>query len=646
MNKRVLLIADDDEMSRKTIIKYFSDYYDVLEARNGGEALDIIHNRHVDIVILDIIMPELTGYDVLQQVKCDEKYSDVRILVATSLQEKTERQALELGADDIVFKPYDPVVIKKRIDNLLLMQDQKRELEQALLKAEQANKAKTDFLSRVSHDMRTPLTGILGITALLKDSISDEESYKDLLQLEASGQYLLNLINDTLDVNKIEVGKLELHPGVYDCRAALKNIVGLFKPNLDSKNIHFNLYTENLPYKTVYIDMGRFEQVIMNIVGNSAKFTPEGGNIDVYVSNISVDDEVVLDRIVIKDNGCGMSSEFLPHLFEPFTQEANKATKSNAGTGLGMTITRQIVELMGGSIAVKSELGKGTEFTIEIPMPIATPEQIKNWNRTNNFDYHNYDFRGKRILLCEDHPLNAQIATRLLEKKGIIVEHAANGADGVEMFTKSEPDYYDLILMDIRMPIMNGLEATRAIRGLSRKDAIRIPIVAMTANAFSEDAQESKDAGMNAHVGKPIEVDKLFGCIADMLHLVKYSGRKQVLIVDDIQMNRSIIKEALYPEYDVYEAEDGYKALDFLKNNGNIDLIITDIQMPVMDGLDLIRRIRSDSLYDHITIIANTQFGDPEQEEEILSAGADDFVYKPTTPKIVELRVRNVMNRK
>lgn len=645
MEKKRLLIADDDEMSREVIQRFFHAGYDVYEARDGQEALDIIHGQKIDIVILDIVMPRVNGFEVLKQVKCDEKYSDLRILVATSMQEKTERTALELGADDIVFKPYDPIVIKKRLDNLLLMQEQKRELENALLRAELANKAKTDFLSRISHDMRTPLNGILGITTLLKDNVTDPKIHADLLQLEMSGQYLLNLINDTLDVNKIESGKLELHPGVYEGRNAINNILDLIKPNIEKKHLNFQLHAENLPYTTLFIDMGRLEQVIMNILGNAIKFTPEGGKIEVTVQNLSANPMVLHDRIIIKDSGIGMSEEFLPHLFEPFSQENPGSTGNTVGTGLGMSITYQIIKLMGGTIDVTSKLGEGTTFTIDLPLPVATEEQKRNWKETQTLNLNDYEFEGKRVLLCEDHALNAQIATRLLEKRGMLVDHAENGQEGVDMFRKSELDYYDVVLMDIRMPVMDGLEATKTIREMTRKDSSRVPIIAMTANAFYEDIQQAKAAGMDAHLGKPIEVNKLFECMAELLHLRKQHVKKQLLLVDDIKLNREVVKIALEQEFEIYEASDGFEALQILEETHGIDMVITDIQMPGMNGLELIRKIRSEAKYNHIAIIANTQFGDPEQEEEILDIGANDFVYKPTTPKIIELRVRNTMNR-
>ncbi|MGI6500444.1 MAG: ATP-binding protein [Anaerostipes sp.] len=395
--------------------------------------------------------------------------------------------------------------------------EQKKKLEFALKTAKEANQAKTDFLSTVSHDMRTPLNGILGLTTLLKENVVNEKALLDLQQLEMSGKYLLNLINDTLDVSKIENGKLELHPVICDGKAVFDNVIALLNPNLLKKRIQLNMNAENLPFTILYIDVGRVEQIVMNILGNAIKFTPKGGTIDFHMRNLSVKDGVILDEIVIKDNGIGMSQEFLPHLFEPFSQENHSRTTSYKGTGLGMAITKQLITLMGGEIKVESTENVGTTFTFTLPMAIATEEQVAEWKMSKSEKASDYMLEGKRVLLCEDHPLNATIATRLLNKKGMIVEHAENGKDGVDMFQKSSIDYYDLILMDIRMPVMDGMEATREIRKLLRKDANEIPIVAMTANAFEEDMKQAKDVGMNAYLSKPIETSQFYVTLQNIL---------------------------------------------------------------------------------------------------------------------------------
>ncbi|MDO4557209.1 MAG: response regulator, partial [Lachnospiraceae bacterium] len=466
---------------------------------------------------------------------------------------------------------------------------------------------------------------------------------QDLIHMELSGRYLLNLINDTLDVNKIESGKLELNPVVCDGRTVFNNVVTLLKPQLVEKNIEFSIEAENLPFNTLYIDVGRVEQIVMNVLGNAIKFTPEGGKIRFKMENISVGNGVILDRVSIEDNGVGMSEEFIPHLFEPFSQEHGGSTTSYQGTGLGMAITKEIIELMGGEISVESIVGKGTKFVFTLPLPIATEEQKAAWKAAQRMDSAAKTLKGKRVLLCEDHPLNTTIATRLMAKKGILVDHAENGKVGVEMFRASALNYYDTVLMDIRMPEMDGIEATRAIRRLNRRDAKRVPIIAMTANAFHEDEKQALDAGMDAHLAKPIDTGKLYDTLEYYMQAEHPYIRKKILVVDDIPLNRTVIIESIKADYDTLEAENGNEAMNILRNTAGIDAVITDIQMPHMDGKELIRQIRADRDFNHIAILANTQYGDAEQEEELLSIGADDFLYKPTKPRIIKFRLDNIL---
>lgn len=260
-------------------------------------------------------------------------------------------------------------------------EQQRIKLSQALEEAQAANEAKTAFLSRVSHDIRTPLNGILGMTTLLKKSCTDEHIGRDLNELEMSGKYLLNLINDTLDMSKIESGKLELHPQVCEGKRVFHNALGLAKVGIQAKKIELHVQADDIPFTILYVDVERIEQVVLNVLGNAVKFTPEGGRIDVIMTNLSVKDGVITDKIEIRDNGIGISKEFLPYIFEAFSQEDATRTSSYQGTGLGMAITRQLVQLMGGDITVESEQGKGTQFTIIMKLPIATSAQIAEWKK-------------------------------------------------------------------------------------------------------------------------------------------------------------------------------------------------------------------------------------------------------------------------
>ncbi|MDY5881895.1 MAG: ATP-binding protein [Roseburia sp.] len=386
---------------------------------------------------------------------------------------------------------------------------QKKALQDALEEAKQANAAKTAFISRISHDMRTPLNGILGMTSFLKETIQEGQAARDIQQLEASSQYLLSLINDTLDISRIENGKLELHPVVCDGKRVLEEVLRLLRPSIEAKHIQFEVRIEEIPFTVLYVDIARVEQIIVNIVGNAVKFTPEHGKIEFVMKRISEENGVAVDRIMIRDTGIGMSKDFLPHIFEAFSQEEHRKAKTSEGTGLGMPITKNLVDLMGGSIEVESEIGKGSCFMITLPIKIASEEQVARWKEESQKKEEEDVLINKRILVCEDHPLNREIVTRLLIHKKMRVEVAENGKVGEKMFEHAPLHYYDAILMDIQMPVMDGMEATRAIRALHRPDAKTVPIIAMTGNSFDEDVKKSFEAGMNAHLSKPIDAKKL-----------------------------------------------------------------------------------------------------------------------------------------
>ena len=400
---------------------------------------------------------------------------------------------------------------------------QKEQLRIAMLDAKMANKAKTEFLSTMSHDMRTPMNGILGLTYLMDEQNDINIVKKYTVQLRDAAQYLLQLINAVLDVNKIESGKLFLHPYPCDEEKLFDSIVAMVKPLLDAKNIDFHFTKVRIHWQYMILDEQRVKQIFINLLSNAIKFTPEGGRIDFTMELVSQTNNMIVDKFVIKDTGIGISPQFLPHIFEAFTQEKRDADVATAGTGLGLSIVKQLVELMGGTMSVKSEVNKGTEFTVYLELPLAEKplEEVKREEAIEAAKQAALDqdkiLNGKKVLLCEDHPLNVQIATKLLEKKHMIVFSAADGQLGLEAFKASTPHTFDLILMDVRMPVLDGIEATKAIRSLPRQDAKEIPIIAMTANAFDDDRNNTKAAGMNAHLVKPIEPAVMFATLARYL---------------------------------------------------------------------------------------------------------------------------------
>lgn len=378
-----------------------------------------------------------------------------------------------------------------------------------------ANEARTDFMARISHDMRTPMTGILGLANLMRDKTDLVEIRSDLDQIETSGKYMLHLINDTLDVSKIEAGKMDLHPAPAYREKVFANVVANAKMLSSDHGINLivSMPRADKPLPVI-TDATRLEQILMNIVSNAVKYTKRGGRVELKMETISSTDEEITDRYIIRDNGIGMSKEFLSRLFEPFSQEGRLGTDVQHGTGLGMSIVKTLVQLMNGGIDVNSRVNEGTEVVVVIRFKRFTGNMEESDVRALSLNC----LENKRVLLCEDHPLNAQIAEKLLERKNMVVDIAENGAKGVEIFEKSAAGFYDVILMDIRMPVMNGLDAARAIRSLNRSDAQTIPIIAMTANAFDEDVKKCLASGMNEHLSKPIEPEIMYQTIAKQLN--------------------------------------------------------------------------------------------------------------------------------
>ncbi len=380
---------------------------------------------------------------------------------------------------------------------------QRKKLEMALSEAKAADAAKSDFLSRMSHDMRTPLNAILSLTSPEMTEDADEHRKDEYInEIHTSGTYLLGIINDVLDMSKIESSKMTLIPEPYEQKVFCEMIDAVIGEQCRKKNIKFIRTINTLPDEWINVDIVHFNQIFINLLSNAVKFTPSGGTIEFTDENISQNNGYIKKRFIVRDTGIGMSPEFLPHAFDSFEQENNPdRPQNNQGTGLGLSIVKRLVELMNGKIAVESEQGKGSVFTVELTVELVRQAAANKPDKAVNMDV----LKGAHILLFEDHPVNARITIHLLEKKGCIVDHGINGQKGLDIFMASAPGYYDGILMDIRMPVMDGLEATRRIRQLDRKDALTVPIIAMTANAYTDDVKTALDAGMNAHLGKPVE---------------------------------------------------------------------------------------------------------------------------------------------
>ena len=380
--------------------------------------------------------------------------------------------------------------------------------EQARKEAEQANAAKQEFLSSMSHDIRTPMNAIIGMTSLALDNTDDPKRVRDYLgKIALSSKHLLGLINDVLDISKIESGKMTLNVEPVSLREAMDSIVNIMQPQVTAKNQQFKVVAREILSENVCCDGVRLNQVLINLLGNAVKFTPEKGAVQltVYQEALPEDASRVRTHFLVSDTGIGMSKEYQKVIFESFSREDNTRVRKTEGSGLGMAITKCIVDAMGGTISVRSEQGRGSEFHVVLDLekaaaPAASEAADGAAERVNDVV-----LKGRRILLAEDNELNWEVARELLSILELELDWAENGEICVEKFRNSPAGHYDAIIMDVRMPVMDGYEATAVIRGLEREDA-DIPIIAMTADAFSEDIQRCLECGMDDHLAKPIDV--------------------------------------------------------------------------------------------------------------------------------------------
>lgn len=531
------IMRADRDTDEKIISKITSDIYDFIALLNINDRT--ITFRTVNEKLIDTV-PHITddydrntAYALYHLLEKDEAQQAARCMsiarVISELEDhdsyiysftftdkngnmrKKQHEYLYLDKDE-------GLILFTRMDVTELFITQERQLEsmrESLKAAEEAYKAKDEFLSRVSHDIRTPLNVINSMTDFAVKDFDDEEKLRDdLSKIKIANTFLLSLINDILDLSRIDSGKIQLNYAPYSYEEFSSNIKGMFGPLCDAKNICFTI-TDPENRDTLMTDSVRMNQIILNLLSNSVKFTPENGKIDFIVTCDKAGDDRCDITFTVKDTGCGMSKEFQKRMFEPFTQDSGNAKAELQGTGLGLSIVRKLVDLMGGYIEVESALGEGTKITVGMSLKKAPDDYVKN---NNEYDKSiTAAHSGCLVLVAEDNDLNAQITTRLLEEQGYKTVVAKNGQAALCMFTGSDPGTFGLILMDVNMPVMDGLEATEKIRRSAHPQAKDIPIIAMTADSYTENIKKCLDCGMNAHISKPVDVRKMFETINRIL---------------------------------------------------------------------------------------------------------------------------------
>ena len=474
--------------------KYENQWCELLPAYADEIVTDESRENFLDQLSLDVLCSKQDDFSMTYEFKTGDRiiYHQTRIAY---VYKKDRSRVAVIGTRNI-----DDLIKKERM--------QEAKLKEAYIVAEEANKAKTDFLNNMSHDIRTPMNVILGYNELMKQYLTDPILVDYQNKIEQSGKLLLSIINNVLDMARIESGKMVVEERAEQIGLVVEEIESVFESSAQEKNIVFTTSVD-VDHTHVLWDGFKIREILMNLVGNAFKYTPDGGHIMIDVKELDcARSGYVRIQTQVKDTGIGMSEDYLPTLFDSFSREYNTTIGKVSGTGLGMAIVKNLVDMMDGDICVKSKLGEGTCFTLTFEHKIADADSIE-WNQELDVLDEKSILEGKRVLLVEDNELNAEIAMAILEQSGLILDRVEDGLACVNRLSEVDADLYDLILMDIQMPNMNGYEATRRIRQFENVKKASIPILAMTANAFEEDKKMAMEAGMNGHISKPIDVSVL-----------------------------------------------------------------------------------------------------------------------------------------
>ena len=536
------------------------------------------------------------------------------------------------------------------VTDFLYMLSFNKKLRNMAREAESANRAKTDFLSTMSHDIRTPMNAIIGLTTIAEKNLGDPETVRDnLRKISLASNHLLTLINDILDISKVESGKLTLSPLTFSIVETAENLVNLSQPMIKEKNISFSFRINRMEKEYLYADQLRLNQIYINILSNAIKYSEPGGSVSVDLREEHSEKESCIRLVYrVADTGIGMSPEFMEKMYQPFSRQTDSRVNSIQGTGLGLAITRQMVELMNGTIECQSEVGKGTTFTVVLDIPIAE-KQLEEMR-----------FEDIDALIADDDPILLDTVVDTLESLGITAERAHNGEEAMEMIRRrhAEGREYDVVILDWRMPGMDGIETIRRIRA---EVDDRIPILLTSAYDWSDIEDEAKEAGANGFIGKPMFRSRLYERINELLGTEaravepedNYSdlAGMNILVAEDNDINWEIISAMLNMFGITSErAENGRVCVDKMAQaaEGSYDLVFMDIQMPEMNGLDATRHIRGleNKWAASIPVIAMTANAFSEDVAKCLEAGMDGHIAKPIDMKLVIKEIRRIKEEK
>ena len=675
--RKTIFLVDDNMASLEMGKGILNKYYQVVPAPSAAKMFEAIEKIVPDLILLDIEMPEMSGYDAIKMLKADSRFADIPVIFLTGkVDTDSELEGFELGAVDYVTKPFSAPLLLKRIDKELLIVQQKKELGAAVHCAEEASQAKSAFLANMSHEIRTPMNAIIGMTAIAKSTDSVERKDYAIGKIETASHHLLGVINDILDVSKIEAGKFDLAPVEFRFESMLQRVVTINNFRLSEKHQLLTVRIDNAIPETLFADEQRLAQVVTNLLGNAVKFTPENGSIDIDAELLSMDDETCMIRVSVSDTGIGISPEQQAKLFQSFQQAEKNTTRKFGGTGLGLAISKSIVEMMNGRIWIESELGEGATFKFTIKVGLVKAKQQTTPS-----------LAGIRMLAVDDDPITLEYFKEIVEAYGATCDTALSGKEALRLIgeeqvglsegglsegglseagmDKREPSEsgasgnYDVIFIDYRMPYMDGMELTRILK--ARSDQVgKTPVVMISTTEWSTFEDEALQAGVDRFLPKPMFPSAIVSVMNDIFNPDQnnaktsqedtadtYEGRV-VLLAEDVEINREIVLSILESTLMGIDcAEDGEQAVEmFSKDPDYYDMIFMDVQMPKMDGYDATRAIRALDIprAKTIPIIAMTANVFKEDIEKCLESGMNDHLGKPLDFREIRSKLREYMS--
>ena len=680
-----ILVVDDNAVVLGIIKRFLDDKFNVRVASSAKEAHIKLEEKIPDLILLDLEMPEINGLEFIQMIKKNPLWSDIPVIFLTGITDRAkEEQALEMGAAEYLQKPVIEGILLKRINFHLELRQYREKLEEmvvarteeltktqgelqlAVEAAREALLVKSSFHANMSHEIRAPLNSIMGYSEMALAGPISKETEKYIQKTKESTVFLLRMINDILDISKIEAGKMEIEKISFCPGNVISGCQAMILPQINEKGLYFtSIIDEELKTKLVLGDPVRLYQALLNLLSNAVRFSNRG-TITLSVQAVSMDNGKAVLRFIVEDSGIGMSESQLSRIFEPFAQVSTLKKDKKEGSGLGLSITKGLIDLMGGTITAESKLGIGSKFIVDITFDITETESLFDdvFGESALDSIEKPQFKGE-VLVCEDDVQNQQVITKHLQRVGLECKIANNGLEGLQIVMdrmKSRKRPFDVILMDIQMPVMDGYEATARINALG----LGTPIVALVANIMAADSDEYKRNGMMDCIGKPFQTWDLWRCllsfltpydketiedkisalkapvISKTLDALENKDRKGILIIDDEKSNIITLSYYLREEFNVFVTRNSREALEMAETH-KPNVILLDVLMPEMDGYEVITALKKSDKAKDIPVIFISGLVEQESIDKAMALGAAGYITKPFISEDVKMKIYNAM---